>query len=224
MSGAFGVRGGFDSHAFPPFFPPPAAALLGAAFLLALAALPAARAATPADSTAAPPRIEVVGGTAVPPASTRADSARKQPWHEQPRFVMARSLLIPGWGQVHNRAWLKALLVAGTEGYLGARIAQDQRELDRLTRELADARARFDQQGEAELVNEYNARLDQRLGRQWLLGAALAYALVDAYVDANFRGFDVEFKNDPALPAGPPPVPSGGGDRMGVRLLLRRHF
>ena len=86
------------------------------------------------------------------------------------------------------------------------------------------ARTAHDVAREEALVNEYNARLDQRLGRQWLLGAVLAYALIDAYVDANFRGFDIEFLNDPALPAGPPSATPGSVDGLGVRLLLRRHF
>ena len=53
----------------------------------------------------------------------------------------------------------------------------------------------------------------------------IAYALVDAYVDAHFRGFDVEFRNDPALPAGTSPnAPAGGGGGPGVRLALRWDF
>ena len=223
VSGTFGVRGGFDSHAFPPCFPPRGAFAL-AVLLLAAACVPVAHAQAAGDSARAVPRVDVVGGPAASPVPARADTARKQPWHEQPRVVMLRSLLIPGWGQLHNRAWFKAVLVAGGEGYLGTRIVRDQRELDRLLRELDAARAGSEQSREAQLVNEYNARLEQRLGRQWWFGAALAYALIDAYVDANFRGFDVEFQNDPALPAGAPPVPAGNSDRFGVRLLLRRHF
>ncbi|MEQ1834402.1 MAG: DUF5683 domain-containing protein, partial [Candidatus Eisenbacteria bacterium] len=151
--------------------------------------------------------------------------------------VMARSLVIPGWGQAHNHAWFKAVAVAGLEGYLGSKIIEDQRELNRLFRgidELIAQREALPDSNLAErsrlaelqngLANEYNARLDQRLRRQWFFGAALAYALIDAYVDANFRGFDVEFQNDPALPAGAPPVPTGGSDRLGVRLFYRRHF
>jgi len=168
------------------------------------------------------PRIQVVGG----PASGAADTTRRRrPWHEQPRFVMARSLVIPGWGQVHNRAWLKAALVAGAEGYLGVRIVQEQRRLDDLLAQIDQARRDSMDERETALVNEYNALLDQRLGRQWLLGAAIAYALVDAYVDAHFRGFDLEFKSDPALPPGTSPAsPADGGGRFGLRVALRRTF
>ena len=158
------------------------------------------------------------------PREARADSVRHRPWHEQPRFVMARSLVVPGWGQVHNRAWLKAALVAGGEIWLGSLVMQDQRELDRLLGQIEDVRARVppDAAREAELVNLYNARLDRRLGRQWMLGGVLAYALVDAYVDAHFRGFEIEFRNDPALPAGRAPDsapgrPSGAGMRLALR-------
>jgi hypothetical protein len=173
---------------------------------------------TPADMT-------VVGGAGRAPVVARRDSVARQPWHEQPRFVMARSLLFPGWGQLHNRAWFKAALVAAAEGFLGARIVQDQRALDGLLSDLDRARADGDAVREAGLVNEYNSRLDQRLGREWLLGGVLAYAMVDAYVDANFRGFEVEFRTDPALPAGASPaVPTSGGGGPELRLALRRDF
>ena len=239
VSGTFGVRGGFDSHAFPPSShhrPGVGMRATRGVVVLLLAALAAgpARAQSPSDSLRAP-RLEEVGGKRTPAVAAKPDSARRLPWHEQPRFVMARSLVIPGWGQAHNHAWFKALAVAGIEGYYGSRIVQDQRALDRLFRQINEteaARLASDDPAEQsrladlqnQLANDYNARLDLRLGRQWLLGAALAYALVDAYVDANFRGFDVEFQNDPALPAGAPPVPTDRGDRPGVRLFLRRHF
>ncbi len=145
---------------------------------------------------------------------------------------MARSLVIPAWGQVHNRSWLKAVLVAGAEGWLGVRIVQDQRALDDMLREIDAVRADTTQATlsarrarETELVNRYNARLDQRLGRQWLLGGAIAYAMVDAYVDAHFRGFDLEFQHDPALPPGTSPASSADrAGRFGLRVALRRDF
>jgi hypothetical protein len=62
---------------------------------------------------------------------------------------------------------------------------------------------------------------------QWLLGGMLAYALIDAYVDAHFRTFDIDFRNDPALPRDESPEPAPGGgrhDATGARLSLRWHF
>ena len=239
-SGASGVRGGFDSHAFPPQLRRPVARIargrVARALALALPLLVAAgtaRAQVTQDSSVVLPGVRIVGGGPRASTPTRgaragsADSTRRRPWHAQPRYVMARSLLVPGWGQTYNHAWLKAVAVAAGEGVLGARIVSDQRRLDQLLGELARVVADTDLAPDVrdrrgnEIVNEYNHRLDQRLSRQWMLGAVIAYALVDAYVDAHFRGFDLEFKTDPALPNGPPPT---GGDGRGVRLGLRRHF
>src|SRR5262249_54997406 len=123
------------------------------------------------------------------------------------------------WGQLYNHAWFKAVVVAGGEGWLGVGIINDQRRLDQLLRDLDQARRDVDREREAALVNQYNDRLDQRLARQWILGAVVAYALVDAYVDANFHGFDLEFKHDPALPAG---QGSGSGSANGLEMRPER--
>ena len=142
---------------------------------------------------------------------------------------MLRSLAIPGWGQAHNGAWLKAALVAGTEGWLGSRVVADQIELRRISDRVDAAQAASDAQGYVQAVNEYNARLDASVGRQWLLAGAITLALVDAYVDAHFRGFDIEFQTDPALPDGVPAFPpptSGRGEGTGpsARIALRWTF
>jgi hypothetical protein len=172
------------------------------------------------DSVATPDSVVV----SVSPGITHADTARHLPWHDQPRFVMLRSAVVPGWGQLHNRAWVKALLVAGGEGWILKGIVDDTRELDRVQQALDAARASFDQAGEVALVNEYNVLLDQRLGRQWLLAGVIAYAMIDAYVDATFRGFELEFRHDPALPEGVPVPGKGPGGALGMRLALRWEF
>ena len=193
-----------------------------------LAALPARAQALP-DSTATADTSSTKVTTPAPesPASrlTRgtADSTRRRAWHEEPRFVMARSLLVPGWGQAHNGAWYKAAAVATGEVWLATRIMKDQRELDRLSAEIDQAVADSAYAHEVELVNQYNNLLQQRVARQWLFGALLAYALIDAYVDAHFRGFELEFQTDPALPAGREPAPGGRG-RVGARVALRWNF
>jgi len=50
-----------------------------------------------------------------------------------------------------------------------------------------------------------------------LAGVRAAAALLDAYIDAHFRGFKLEFKSDPALPRGSSP---GSGKQVGVRVTF----
>jgi hypothetical protein len=146
---------------------------------------------------------------------------------EQPRIVMLRSLVVPGWGQLHNHAWFKAVGVAGAEGWLISSILRDRSQLDRLRATANEAAAAHDVPAYIVAVNRYNSRLDGYVGGQWLLGGLLAYALVDAYVDAHFRHFEIEFRSDPALPRDVSPEDGRGGappGGSGDRLSLRWHF
>jgi hypothetical protein len=169
----------------------------------------------------APGAVRADGPAAAPPP----DSVRlvrtighKPPGHfDDPRSAMIRSLLVPGWGQLYNGAWLKALVVAGGEGTLIYKMIQDLNDLDRLNAEVAAARAANDAEAELVAVTAYNDTQSTLVARQWLFGGVLVYAMVDAYVDAHFRHFGVEFKQDPALPAGVPVKPQ-------TRLSLRWRF
>jgi len=256
-SGASGVRGGFDSHAFPPIFRLVLALALGLAGPMAHAQTPvpahkpptppahapaSAKPPAPADSLAhavpdtaavhlAPDTLTKLDGIdIVSDANTAAakkahqDSLRAQGWSAQPRFVMMRSLLFPGWGQAYNRAWYKAGAIAAGETWLGITLYNDQQKLNDLQSQIDQARLEGDQPREAELVNEYNTQLDQRTAHMWFLGAVLTYAMVDAYVDAHFRNFDFEFKHDRALPAGSSPATPKGSGGGTTRLGLRWHF
>lgn len=213
-SGADRVRGGFDSHAFPPSL------LLALTLLLPLKAHPVH--AVAADSVAT---VEVAG----PDSVVRRQRLQPGGWSEQPRVVMLRSLLVPGWGQVHNKAYLKGALVAGAEGWFGVLLFKDRRELARLLETVDRERLEGDPQGYELAVNRYNARLDDYVSRQWLFAGVLAYALVDAYVDAHFRDFAIEFQTDPALPDGAPPdlgpsAPVRKGGFTPARIALRWTF
>ncbi|MFI5369933.1 MAG: DUF5683 domain-containing protein [Candidatus Eisenbacteria bacterium] len=118
---------------------------------------------------------------------------------DQPRYVMMRSLLFPGWGQYHNRAYWKAVLVAGVEGYLIVRAVSDDQRLRQLQDDANRAQAGGDTEAYAEAVAAYNSLLNASVSRLWLLGGVVAYAMMDAYVDAHFVDFDIQFKEDPAL-------------------------
>jgi flagellar hook-basal body complex protein FliE len=298
MSGV-SVRGGFDSHAFPPMLLLAVVALLsltghaaraGAEAVIGVpvpeatrdtAAAPRDTAAGPRGTTAAPkdsiPGPE--GSSAASAAGPDTSGAIEEPAvpeslaaspprarrtlptpgrFDQPRWVMLRSLLVPGWGQVHNRAWIKAVLVAAGDGALRVRFFRDERRLNRLNRDaggrLGDLNAAIgdttaagaeyraallsgDQQridaAQAAMtaanvrlnaasgtynsvVSAYNALLDTSINRRWVVGGVVLYALIDAYVDAHFRNFDVNLQFDPALP--------GGTGTPGARLQIRWAF
>ena len=242
------VRGGFDSHTFPPFSlvagtsPARAGPLIRAATLaagtLALAALllcagapRSARAQVPPvpppqDSLAAPAPaepdssaiLEIGGAIPRPPKMTHADSvsaaeaAAPPRWSDEPRWVMMRSLLIPGWGQFHNRSYTKAVVIAGIEGWLIVNIVQDKHDLNGLEQAVHDAEAGGDPVEAQNAVDAYNEALNRYQGRTWLLAGVIVYSMIDAYVDAHFRNFGVEFKLDSGPGAAMP-----GTQRLALR-------
>lgn len=158
--------------------------------------------------------IQVIGARDT--AATRRGAAAPVPRFDRPRWVMLRSLAVPGWGQLHNGSWLKAAGVAVGEVWLGYQVIDDQRKLRQLNEAVELAQAAGDDALQEQRVNEYNARLDHSVSRQWLLGGVVAYALLDAYIDAHFRNFKMDFEIDPALPDGP--------SESGVRVSLRGNF
>ena len=125
--------------------------------------------------------------------------------------------MVPGWGQLYNGSWFKALAVAGGEGGLVAALFRDRRVLDRMLADVDRARASHDDVTEQALVDDYNARLNGYVTHQWLLAGMVGYALLDAYIDAHFRGFMLEFKSVPALPRASSPA---SGKQVGVRVTF----
>src|SRR5262249_37162678 len=89
-----------------------------------------------ADSVKAPPGITVVGGESATAEPAKRDTSHKSGWSDQPRFVMMRSLVFPGWGQAYNHAWFKAGAVAAGEVWLGTLIVKDQQTLNDVNAEL----------------------------------------------------------------------------------------
>jgi len=86
---------------------------------------------------------------------------------------MLRSLFVPGWGQLYNGKWFKAIIVAGTEtGLVVNAIVQNQ---------LAVA-------AENELDREFYR--NNRSLSIWWLAAVILLSMGDAYVDAHLYKFD----------------------------------
>ena len=174
---------------------------------------------------AADPGVMPAGGAERGPrlerrADATGDTARIGPRRgrfDAPRWVMLRSLAFPGWGQLHNGSWLKAVVIGGTESWIIVSLVEDNRSLRQLREQADRAKAEGDNGGFEVAVNAYNSRLNRFVSRQWQLGGLLIYSLMDAYVDAHFRDFKVEFEYDRALKDGKPPA---GQARLALRWVF----
>lgn len=155
-----------------------------------------------------------------------ARGERLRPWHQAPWAIMARSGIAPGWGQWTNgRPW-KALLVTGAEVTAGIRLVDAMRDTDAALERERAALAAGDEAAADRARAEYLAAFDRRATWAWIAGAAVALAMLDAYVDAHLLQFDADFGPDPKLfddgePAGG--RSSGGAPdlRVGLRLTFQ---
>jgi hypothetical protein len=203
-------RGGFDSHTFPPLVIRLVAALglaLGAMSALAPGAraqasvqvnLPAAAAHDTSVAATRPDSTSV--RAAAPTRPERPPGEVPRPWHATPFAIMARSALVPGWGQAANHRWLKAGIALGVEGWAGSRFLKAWKDVKDANQRTSDALAAGDANAAALAQADYDAAFQRRANAGWLFGVAAVLSMMDAYVDAHFLQFDADFGPDPALP------------------------
>jgi len=105
----------------------------------------------------------------------------------QPTRALIYSALFPGGGQLYNRAWVKAGLVMGVQGWLiGNAIYNDGKKDD--FRQLAQNSAQPAQQLYYQAMEqEYRDRVNNDV---WWISITAALSMVDAYVDAHLNDFD----------------------------------
>jgi hypothetical protein len=210
MSGANPVRGGFDSHTFPPVFlwAPPAANEEG----------PGGPWARVVESKHR--RIRVVFLLAALgvflPLGYGYGQGRDEQRGVSPRSSLLMSTVLPGWGQVANGHPVKgALCFAAGAGLLGSVFIEGRRAT------LALERARASTTN-AEYLHHYDAysrHFSRREDRAWWAVFFWLYAMIDAYVDAHLAGFDEEFEGEPTgdtLRPWAQLVP--GGFKVGIRI------
>lgn len=114
----------------------------------------------------------LAGQTAPPLATDEAlpDSTGALP---QPRTALLLGI-IPGGGQVYNRAWIKALIVVAAESYY---VHQFQLNRDRFNN--------FDDT----LPLSQGRYLEKRNKYAWWVALVYLWGMLDAYVDAHLAGF-----------------------------------
>lgn len=106
----------------------------------------------------------------------------------QPRTALLMGL-IPGGGQIYNRAWVKALIVVTAESYY---VYQFQLNRDRFSN--------FDDT----LPLSQGRYLEKRNKYAWWVALVYLWGMMDAYVDAHLEGFppDTSYQLSP-LPTAP---------------------
>jgi len=129
---------------------------------------------------------------------------------KSPTGAMLRSMAIPGWGQLYNRQYLKALVIAGGETFF---IVQAIRYWDL----SEDAYNAFSGQEDYYLrslyYQDYDFYQDRRNLYLWLSGVSIFLSMVDAYVDAHLHNFDVDIT--------PPFDESATNDTYGIYVSFR---
>ena len=99
---------------------------------------------------------------------------------KSPMGAMIRSAILPGWGQVYNNKYIKALVYLGGESYFVYRYSAIDKDVNKLKNDKS-LNATEDQ---------IETKENQRNGWAWLFGAGYLLALGDAYVDAHLYGLN----------------------------------
>jgi len=155
--------------------------------------------------------------SAAGPATARADSLRHR---SRPFLVMLRSAAVPGWGQLYNHKYLKAVGVVAGEGLLAYQAWNEYRKendaVDRLSAiATADVEAGVDYQSDpAYLAADQDREVHRNKKINWIWWGIAAHLLstVDAYVDAHLGTFEADFGS------------SEPGEKPRLTLALRTRF
>lgn len=130
---------------------------------------------------------------AVGPISSPVNYEKRM--YQNPTTALFKSMVIPGWGQLGNRSYFKAVLFAGLDAwFIGSSIHYG--------RQASDFRDMFENAVEIDDRNEYHAlyddRRDTRNKFRWFAVIVSFVAMFDAYVDAHLSGFP-HVEDEPGL-------------------------
>jgi hypothetical protein len=91
--------------------------------------------------------------------------------------AVLRSLAVPGWGQLYNESYVKAVAFAGVEGSLIFSMSHQH-----------DQMKRFEKAGDFTREQFYRSSRNRLI---WWLAGTVLLSMGDAYVDAQLYGLDV---------------------------------
>ena len=155
------------------------------------------------------------------PAPGRADSLRHR---SRPFLVMLRSAAVPGWGQLYNHKYLKAVGVVAGEGLLAYQAWNEFKKENDAVDHLdaiaaADAEAGVDYSLDPAYLSadqDREAHRNRKINWIWWGVAAHLLSTVDAFVDAHLATFEADF--------GPSEAVRDPGERPRITLAVRTRF
>ena len=103
-----------------------------------------------------------------------------------------RSAVLPGWGQLYNKKYIKAAIIGLGESIL---IYQTAWHWDK----TSEYRKLYLNDTSDMRINHYyqfDRYRDLRNQYIWFLGLTIFYSMFDAYVDAHLRNFDIDLTPD----------------------------
>lgn len=117
--------------------------------------------------------------------NTKTDTIKWQ----SPTAAFFKSMLIPGWGQLGNRQYIKVGIVIGAEVTLIGTLIH-------YAKKTSDAKKAFDiasRTGDDALIGEtflaFDKAKDSRNLFSWITGVVIFWSMFDAYVDAHLARF-----------------------------------
>jgi len=148
-------------------------------------------------------------GLLMPSLSMAAGDGKDSLYRISPSTVTLRAALLPGWGQITNRAYWKAPVVWGGLGFMAYQTTQTA-GLYLTYRNAYRARTDGDpgtvdpfvgKDTEASLIQKRDLLRQSRDAYVLLTLAAYALQILDAHVDAHLKAFDrLDFSVVPATP------------------------
>ena len=148
-----------------------------------------------------------------------ADTGAVAPEPHSPAYAMTLSAILPGAGQVYNRAYWKVPIIAGLGGYFVYGFFQNQNDYKRYRDAYELSQELNPPNGNDRLRQLRDFYKEQRDSFGWYFIILYLVNIADAYVDASLFSFDVG--DDLAFREGARPLPLLAGT---ARLNLRFHF
>jgi hypothetical protein len=114
---------------------------------------------------------------------------------QNPTLALFKSLLVPGWGQIGNRKYIKAAVFIGLETWFAAAAIHQGKKANEF-RDLWESTPREKILQRNVYYGLWQDRRDNRNQFLWFAGLTVFISMFDAYVDAQMSGAPFERSED----------------------------